>query len=130
MAAQGPQVTLGELPKGTSSRSKAPQKSEMASDIATRSASFCSAAWASALTDSLRAVSNSAESRTKFFRHELKNEAESRSQSGRNIPSARARSCEAAAWADWADPTATATSSSRVLAQADALASCSVASAS
>jgi hypothetical protein len=79
----------------------------MASDIAARSASFCSAAWASALTDSLRAVSNYEESRTKFFRHELKNEAESKSQSGRNIPSARARSYKATAWADWADPMAT-----------------------
>jgi hypothetical protein len=49
MAAQGPQVTLGELPEGTSSRLKARQKAEMASDMATRSASFCSAAWASAL---------------------------------------------------------------------------------
>jgi hypothetical protein len=76
-----------------SSRSKARQKFEMASNIATRSASFCSTAWASALTDS-------AGSRTKFFRHGLKNEAESRSQSGQNIPSARARSCEATAWAD------------------------------
>ena len=49
----------------------------MASDIATRSASFCSAAWASALqflTDSLRAVSNPADSRTKFFKHKEKNE--------------------------------------------------------
>jgi len=42
-----------------------------------RSASFCSAAWASALqflTDSLRAVSNPADSRTMFFRHKEKNE--------------------------------------------------------
>jgi hypothetical protein len=44
MAAQGPQVTLGELPEGTSSRSKTQQKAEMASDMATRLASFCSAA--------------------------------------------------------------------------------------
>jgi hypothetical protein len=45
--------------------------------MATRSASFCSAAWASTLqflTDSLRAVSNPADSRTMFFRHEEKNE--------------------------------------------------------
>jgi hypothetical protein len=129
MAAQGPQVTLGELPEGMSSRPKARQKSEMASDIATRSASFCSAAWASTLTDSLRAVSNSAESRTKFFRHELKNEAESKSQSGRNIPSTRACYCEATAWVDWADPTATARSFVRVPARADVSASRSVASA-
>jgi hypothetical protein len=77
MAAQGPQMTLGELPEGTSSRPKARQKAEIASDMATRSASFCSAAWASALqflTDSLRAVSNPADSRTMFFRHEEKNE--------------------------------------------------------
>jgi hypothetical protein len=42
-----------------------------------RSASFCLAAWASALqvlTDSLRAVSNPADSRTMFFRHKEKNE--------------------------------------------------------
>jgi hypothetical protein len=47
----------------------------MASDMAVRSASFCSAAWASALqflTDSLRAVSNPEDSRTIFFRHEEK----------------------------------------------------------
>jgi hypothetical protein len=44
MAAQGPHVTLGELPEGTSSRPKARQKAEMASDMATWSASFCSAA--------------------------------------------------------------------------------------
>jgi hypothetical protein len=77
MAAQGPQVTLGELPEGTSSRPKARQMAEMAPDMATWSASFCSAAWASALqflTDSLRAVSNPADSQTKFFRHEEKNE--------------------------------------------------------
>jgi hypothetical protein len=76
MAAQGPQVTLGELPEGTSSRPKAQQKAEIASDMATRSTSFCSAAWASALqflTDSLRAVSNPADSQTKFFKHEVKN---------------------------------------------------------
>jgi hypothetical protein len=76
MAAQGPQVTLGELPEGTSSRPKARQKAEIASDMATRSASFCLAAWASSwqfLTDSLRAVSNPADSRTMFFRDEEKN---------------------------------------------------------
>ena len=53
------------------------QKAEMASDMATRSASFCSAAWESALqflTDSLRTVSNPADSRTKFFRRKEKNE--------------------------------------------------------
>jgi hypothetical protein len=70
-------MTLGELPEGTSSRPKVWQKVEMASDMAMRSASFCSAASASALqflTDSLRAVSNSANSRTTFFRHKEKNE--------------------------------------------------------
>jgi hypothetical protein len=58
------------------SRPKAWQKAEIASDMATRSASFCSAAWASALqfsTDSLRAVSNPANNRTKFFKHKVKN---------------------------------------------------------
>jgi hypothetical protein len=76
MAAQGPQMTLGELPEGTLSRPKAWQKAEMASDMTTRSASFCSAASANALqflTDSLRAVSNSADSRTKFFIRKKKN---------------------------------------------------------
>jgi hypothetical protein len=76
VAAQGPQAALGELPEGTSSRPKVWQKAEMASDMAMRSASFCSAAWASALqflTDSLRAVSNPEDSRTIFFRHEEKN---------------------------------------------------------
>ena len=76
MAAQGPQVTLGELPEGTPSRPKAWQKSEIASDMATRLASFCSAAWASALqflTDSLRAILNPADSRTTFFRRKEKN---------------------------------------------------------
>jgi hypothetical protein len=76
MAAQGPQMNLGELPEGTSSRQKTWQKAEMASDMATRSASFRSAAWASALqflTDSLRAVSNPADSKTTFFRRKEKN---------------------------------------------------------
>jgi hypothetical protein len=48
----------------------------MASDMDTRSTSFCLAAWASAsqfLTDSLRAVSNPEDSRTISFRHEEKN---------------------------------------------------------
>jgi hypothetical protein len=69
-------MTLGELPEGTPSRPKAWQKAEMASNMATCSASFCSAASASALqflTASLRAVSNPANSRTTFFRHKEKN---------------------------------------------------------
>jgi hypothetical protein len=74
MAAQGPQAALGELPEGTSSRPKTWQKAEIASDMATRSASFYSAAWARALTDSLRAISNSANSRGP--------EDESKSQNG------------------------------------------------
>jgi hypothetical protein len=100
MAAQGPQVTLGELPEGTSSRPKAWQKAEIASNMATRSTSFCSAAWASALqflTDSLRAISNPADSRTMFFKHEEKDEAKPKSQSRRNIPLAQTRCCEALA---------------------------------
>jgi hypothetical protein len=44
VAPQGPQAALGELPEGTSSRPKVRQKVEMASDMAVRSASFCSAA--------------------------------------------------------------------------------------
>jgi hypothetical protein len=76
MAARGLQITLGELPEGTPSRPKAWQKAEMASDMATRLASFCSAASASALkflTASSRAVSNPADSRTTFFRRKEKN---------------------------------------------------------
>jgi hypothetical protein len=75
VVAQGPQAALGELPEGTSSRPKVRQKAEMASDMAVRSASFCSATWASALqflTDSLRAISNPEDNRTIFFRHEEK----------------------------------------------------------
>jgi hypothetical protein len=71
----------------------------------------------------LRADSNSANSQTEFFRHELKNEAKLKSQSGQNIPSARARCSEDAACVDWADPTATARSSARDLARADSSAS-------
>jgi hypothetical protein len=81
VAAQGPQVTLGELPEGTSSRPKAQQKAQIASYMAMQSASFCSVAWASALqflTDSLRAVSSSKESQTIFFRHEVKNEGKNK----------------------------------------------------
>jgi hypothetical protein len=69
-------MTLGELPEGTTSRPKAWQKAEMASDMATRSASFCSAASASNLqflTASSRAVSNPADGRTTFFRRKKKN---------------------------------------------------------
>jgi hypothetical protein len=65
---------LGELLEGTLSRPKVRQKAEMASDMAVRSASFCSAAWASALQfliDSLRAVSNLEDSQT-IFRYEEK----------------------------------------------------------
>jgi hypothetical protein len=43
---------------------------------------------------------------------------EAKSQSGQNVPSARTRCCEALAWADQADPTATARPSARVPAQA------------
>jgi hypothetical protein len=125
-------VTLGELPEGTSLRPKAQQKAKIALDMAMQSASLCSAAWASALqflTDSLRAVTYPANSRTIFLRHE-KNEAKTKSQSRQNRHSARARCCEATTWADWADPMATARPSARVPARADASASRSVASAS
>jgi hypothetical protein len=121
MAAQGPQATLGGLPEGTSPRPKVRHKAEMASDMAMRSTSFCSAAWASAsqfLTDSLRVVSNPEDSRTISFRREEKNEAKTKSRSRQNIPSAWARCCEAMAWADRADMAATARPSSRVPAQA------------
>jgi hypothetical protein len=40
-----------------------------------------------------------------------------KSQSGQNIPSAQTRCCEALAWADQVDPTATARPSTRVLAR-------------
>jgi hypothetical protein len=58
-----------------------------------------------------------------FFKHELKNEAESNSQSSQDIPSAWARCSEAVAWADWADPMTTARSSARAPARADTSAS-------
>jgi hypothetical protein len=74
MAAQGLQATPGELPEGTSSRPETWQKAEIALDMATRLASSRSAARASALVDSLRADSNSANSQKEFFKHELKNE--------------------------------------------------------
>jgi hypothetical protein len=67
MAAQGLQATLGELPEGTSSRPKTWQKVEIASDMATQSASFRSAVWASALADSLRADLNSANSQNRIL---------------------------------------------------------------
>jgi hypothetical protein len=69
-------MTLRELPEETPLGPKAWQKAEIASDMATRSTSFCSAASASALQflmHSLRAVSNPANSRTKFFRRKKKN---------------------------------------------------------
>jgi hypothetical protein len=43
---------------------------------------------------------------------------ETKSQSGQNIPSARARCCKTMAWADRADPTATARPFARVPARA------------
>jgi hypothetical protein len=117
MAAQGPQMTLGELPEGTPSRPKAWQKAEMASDMATRLASFCSAASASALQflmDSSRAVSNPADSRTTFFRRKEKNRDKNEvSKRGEHTSS-----LDTLAWADQADPTATARPSARVPAQA------------
>jgi hypothetical protein len=45
-------------------------------------------------------------------------DTKTKSQSGQNIPSARARCCEAMARADRADPTTTARPSTRVLARA------------
>jgi hypothetical protein len=45
-------------------------------------------------------------------------ETKTKSQSGQNIPLARAHCCEAMAWADRADPTATARPSARVPARA------------
>jgi hypothetical protein len=69
-------MTLGELPEGMSSRPKGWQKAEMALDMATRSASFYSAASTSALQflmNSSRAVSKPADSTTTFFRRKVKN---------------------------------------------------------
>jgi hypothetical protein len=43
---------------------------------------------------------------------------ETKSQSGQNVPSTRTRCCEALAWADQADPTATARPSAGVPARA------------
>jgi hypothetical protein len=100
MAAQDLQATLGGATRGDVIEANNLAEGRDSFGHGQRSASFCTAAWASALTDSLRAISNSADSQTEFFRHELTNEAESKSQSGRNIPSARARYSKAAAWAD------------------------------
>jgi hypothetical protein len=61
MAAQGLQATLGGASRGDV------VKAEIASDMAARSASFCLAAWASALADSLRADSNSANSQNRIL---------------------------------------------------------------
>jgi hypothetical protein len=132
MAAQGPRATLGELSEGTSSRPKLRQKADMASDMAVRSASFCSATWASALqflTNSLRAVSNPEDSQTKF-RHKEKSSAKTKSQSRQNIPLARALCCEDIAWADQANLTATARPFERIPTWAVASASRSVTSSS
>jgi hypothetical protein len=74
----------------------------MASDMAVRSASFCSTAWASALqflTDSLRAVSNPEDNQT-TFRHKEKSQANAKSQSRQNRPLAWALCYETMAWAD------------------------------
>jgi hypothetical protein len=76
MAAQGPQMTLGGATRGDTIEAKGLAESEIALDTATRSASFCSAASASALqflTASSRAVSNPADGRTTFFRCKVKN---------------------------------------------------------
>jgi hypothetical protein len=62
---QGLQATLRGAPRGTSSRPKTRQKAEIASDMATWSASLCSAAWASALVDLSRADSISANSQSR-----------------------------------------------------------------
>jgi hypothetical protein len=51
----------------------------MASDMTAWSTSLCSAAWASALVDSLRPDSSLQIAKAKDFKHELKNEAESKS---------------------------------------------------
>ena len=70
-------MALGGAARGDVVETKGPAEGRVASDMAMRSASFCSAAWACALqflTDSLRAVSNPTDSRTMFFRHKEKNE--------------------------------------------------------
>jgi hypothetical protein len=78
MAAQGPQMTLGGATQGDDVEAKglAESRDGLGHGPRTRSASFCSAAWASALqflTDLLRAVSNPADSSTTFFRRKEKN---------------------------------------------------------
>jgi hypothetical protein len=93
-----------------------------------RSASFCLAAWASALqflTDSSRATSNP-EDNQPIFGYKEKSSAKTKSQSRQNIPLARALCCEAIAWADQADPTATARPFERIPTRAVASASRSV----
>jgi hypothetical protein len=110
-------MTLRELPEGTPSRPKVWQKAEMASDMATRSAYFRSVASASTLqflTDSSGAVSNLVDSRTTFFRRKEKNGDENKvSKRGKHTFGS-----DTLAWADQADPTATARPSARVPARA------------
>jgi hypothetical protein len=62
---QGLQATLRGASRGDVIETKDPQKAEIASDMATWPASLCSAAWASALVDSLRADSSSANSQSR-----------------------------------------------------------------
>jgi hypothetical protein len=69
-------MTLGGATRGDAVEAEGLAKGRDTSNMATRSTSFCSAASASALqflTDSLRAISNPAASRTKFFRLKKKN---------------------------------------------------------
>jgi hypothetical protein len=85
--------------------------------MAARSASFCPAASASALqflTDSSRAVSNPADSRTTLFIRKEKNGDKNKvSERGK-----RPFGPDTLAWADQTDPTATARPPARVSARA------------
>jgi hypothetical protein len=74
----------------------------MASEMAVRSASLCSAApasaSASALADSSRADSSSANNQKKNLKHKQRKQIRTRAKDDQGIPPARARCSEVAAW--------------------------------
>jgi hypothetical protein len=130
MAAQGPHVTLGGATRGDVVEVKGPAKGRDSLGHSHVVDFVLLSRLGKRLGGLVKSRLELCRQPNKILRHELKNEAESRSQSGRNVPSARARSCEATAWVDWADPMATTRFSARVLARADTSASRSIASAS
>jgi hypothetical protein len=121
VAAQGPQATLGRAARGDVVEAKGLAEGRDGLRHGHAVGLFLLGRLASTLqflTDSSRAASNPKDSRTMSFRHEEQDEAKPKSQSRQNIPLARACCCEAMAWADRADPSATARPSARVLARA------------